>query len=397
VAFARGALNSTDDTISSPSATDSWSTDALGNFTSVGGTTETNNDQNEATGFGSATLAYDGNGNLTTDQNGNTLVYDAWNRLVAYKSGSTVLETLSYDGLGRRVVENAGTARDLYYSQDWQVLEERVGGATKAHYVWGVLYTDDLVLRDRDSTGGGTLNERLWAQQDADWNVTALVSGTGTVAERYAYDPYGAVTVLSASWGTLSGSPYAWIYLHQGGRLDTTTGLYGFRHRDLSPTLGRWIEVDPQGFGAGDTNLYRDLGNNPEKGTDPTGLWRFGIQLHGSTPIPLIGFTFDFSIGTGGPGISAGVGVGAGQGALVYVAKGRKHRRGTTTSLSGGYPLIAPWGVPLGPGGFVSIPGNPFFGPPPPRGKALLAQAVAGGGLAIGKWAYFDFFGYQIL
>ncbi len=234
--FARGTLNGTSDTISSPSATNSWATDAAGNFTSVGGTSQTNNKQNQATAFGGATLTYDANGNLTTDQNGKALVYDAWNRLVAYKSGGTTLETMSYDGLGRRVVTNTCTAIDLYYSADWQVLEERVGGAAKVHYVWSPVYVDALVLRDRD-TGGGTLSERLWVQQDADWNVTALVNGSGTVMERYAYDPYGTVVVLSATWGALSGSAYAWVYLHQGGRLDTTTGLYGFRNRDLSPAL----------------------------------------------------------------------------------------------------------------------------------------------------------------
>jgi RHS repeat-associated protein len=270
-AFARGTLNSTNDTISSPSATDSWSMDAAGNFTSVGGTSETNNKQNEATAFGSATLTYDANGNLTTDQNGKTLVYDAWDRLVAYKNGGTTLETLSYDGLGRQIVTNAGTATDLYYSDQWQVLEERVGGQATAHYVWGPLYTDQLVLRDSGS--GGTLSQRIWVQQDANWNVTALVNGSGSVVERYAYDPYGTVVVLSSAWGSLSGSSYAWIYGHQGGRLDTTTGLYGYRNRDLSPALGRWVEVDPSGFGGGDVDFYRALGDSPVSRLDPSGLF----------------------------------------------------------------------------------------------------------------------------
>ena len=188
VAFVRGTLNGSDDTISSPSTSETWSTDAAGNFTSIGSTSETNNKQNEATAFGSASLTYDSNGNLTTDQNGNTLVYDAWNRLVAYKNGGTTLETMSYDGLDRMIVQNSGTATDLYYSDQWQVLEEQVSGAAKINYVWSPIYVDALVLRDRD-TGGGTLSERLWVQQDANWNVTALVNSSGTVVERYVYDP----------------------------------------------------------------------------------------------------------------------------------------------------------------------------------------------------------------
>jgi RHS repeat-associated protein len=271
VAFARGALNSGHDTISSPSASESWSMDAQGNFTSASGTSETINKQNEVTAYGSATLTYDGNGNLTTDQNGMTLVYNAWNELVAYKNGGTALETMSYDGLGRRIIENPGTARDLYYSNQWQVLEERVGGAAKVHYIWSPVYVDALVLRDRDATGGGTLSERLWVQQDTNWNVTALVNGSGSVVERYAYDPYGNIAFLSAAWGTLSASAYAWIHGHQGGRFDATTGLYYIRHRDLSPVLGRWIELDPLRFRAGDTNMYRYVGNDPVAYSDPSG------------------------------------------------------------------------------------------------------------------------------
>jgi RHS repeat-associated protein len=277
--FRRGTLSDANsdgipDTVTTASATASWSMDALGNFTNVSGTAETNNKQNEATAFGSATLTYDGNGNLTTDQNGNTLVYDAWNRLVAYKSGSTTLETLAYDGLGRRIVENPGTARDLYYSDDWQVLEERAGGSAKVQYVWSPVYVDALVLRDRDADGssGNGLEERLWVQQDANWNVTALVNGSGSVVERDVYDPYGNVSVLSASWGSLTATAYAWIIGHQGGRWDATTGLYGFRNRDESAVLGRWVEMDPSGFSAGDTNLYRDVCNRPIDATDPWGL-----------------------------------------------------------------------------------------------------------------------------
>jgi YwqJ-like deaminase len=37
--------------------------------------------------------------------------------------------------------------------------------------------------------------------------------------------------------------------------------------------VGRFISVDPMGFGAGDTNLYRYVGNNSTNATDPSGMW----------------------------------------------------------------------------------------------------------------------------
>jgi RHS repeat-associated protein len=276
-AFARGALNGTNDTISSPSESQNWSLDALGNWSSVttNGTTQTRtaNAQNEITSIsGATTPGYDGNGNMTTDQNGNTLVYDAWNRLVAYKSGGTTLETMNNDGLGRRIVTNAGSADDLYYSSDWQVLEEQTGGLTQTQYVWNSVYVDAMVER---TTGSG----RLYVQQDADWNVTALVGTTGAVQERYVYDPYGQVTVLTPTWGSRSTSSYGWIYLHQGGRFDGVIGLYYFRNRDYSPALGRWIEVDPSGIDGNDTNLYLYLQDGTLTRVDPQGLKPTEVEI----------------------------------------------------------------------------------------------------------------------
>jgi RHS repeat-associated protein len=256
-----------------------WSLDSLGNFSSTttdGGSAVNNtfNRQNEETAAGSSTLAFDNNGNLTTDDQGHTLVYDAWNRLVAVKNGGTTLTSYKYDALGRKIVENPGTVNDLYYSDQWQVLEERLGGVTTAtiQYVWSPVYVDALIERDKSTQNNGTLDERLYVQQDANWNVTALINTSGTVVERYVYDPYGKPTFLNASWGTIGSSAKGWIYLHQGGRYDTTSLLYNFRMRHYSPTLGRWIQVDPIRFLAGDLNLYRSVGNNPVRYVDPVGL-----------------------------------------------------------------------------------------------------------------------------
>jgi len=37
-------------------------------------------------------------------------------------------------------------------------------------------------------------------------------------------------------------------------------------------TIGRWQSKDPKSFDAGDTNLYRYVGNHPSYATDPSGL-----------------------------------------------------------------------------------------------------------------------------
>jgi RHS repeat-associated protein len=284
-AFARGTLSDDNsdgipDTVASANHSQSWSLDALGNWggvTTDGSTqTRTANDQNQITSVsGLTTPAYDGNGNMTTDQAGRTSVFDRWNRLVQVKSGSTVLVSYAYDPLSRRIVENPGTARDLYYSSAWQVLEERVGGTAQDQYVWSPVYVDALVERDRDADANSSngLEERLYVQQDANWNVTALVDSAGNVQERYAYDPYGQAMPFAPNWSSRGTSSYGWVYLHQAGRYDATTGLYLFRHRDYSPIVGLWIQQDPIGLSADDSNLYRAIHDAPTTGTDPTGLY----------------------------------------------------------------------------------------------------------------------------
>src|SRR5262249_36753073 len=99
--------------------------------------------------------------------------------------------------------------------------------------------------------------QHLWVQHDADYNVTAILNSSGNVVERYADLPYGSFTVYDANWNALSGSNYSWVYEHQGLRYDALSGLYHDRNREYSPTLSRFLQNDPKGFGAGDVNLYR--------------------------------------------------------------------------------------------------------------------------------------------
>jgi RHS repeat-associated protein len=256
------------------SASKDWGFDALGNRTSVttnGGTPDTwsANAQNQITGIGSATTpTYDLNGNMTGDEQGRTLVYDAWNRLVQVKNGSTVLKAYTYDGGNRKIMEDDGTTvTQLIYSGAWQVLEEKVGSSYTNLYVWSAAYVDALVMRDDGA-------QRVWAVQDANWNVTALVDDSGNVLERFAYDdPYGKVTAYDASWTVKSGgSGYVWVITFQGMRYDETTGNFYQRNRWYSPILGRWITVDPIRFEARDNNLYRPAGNNFNAFSDPSGL-----------------------------------------------------------------------------------------------------------------------------
>lgn len=264
--------------------------DALGNWRGVatdanGGTsggvtqqTRTHDSRNQLSAIGANSVSADADGNLTAnDSNGQSFTYDSWNHMTAYDGSDS--GGYAYDALGRRIVEDGASTRHMFYSAGWQVLEERESSTVKAQNVWSQVYVDALVLRDRDAAVGGDLgksgsglDERLYAVQDANFNVTALVTAAAVV-ERYQYDPYGSFDVLDAEFSADSDgvSDVGWVYFHQGGRYDVSTELYNFRHRDYSPTLGRWVQPDPARYVDG-LNLFASYDSRPTIARDPLGL-----------------------------------------------------------------------------------------------------------------------------
>jgi RHS repeat-associated protein len=176
----------------------------------------------------------------------------------------------------------------LYYSDQWQVLESRRStGATIEQYVWSAAYVDAVVERDRNgdndsSTGnrgksGSGLEQRTYALQDANWNTTAVVlvhdDDWVELVDRILYDPYGAPAFLYSDWTpdtNYAASVSSWIYLPQGGRYDPATGLVDKRNRVYSTSLGRPVQTDPKGYPDG-LNRYQWEGSNPISRLDPSG------------------------------------------------------------------------------------------------------------------------------
>jgi RHS repeat-associated protein len=61
-------------------------------------------------------------------------------------------------------------------------------------------------------------------------------------------------------------------FLYTGREYLAEIGLYDYRNRFYSPSLGRFLQTDPIGFSAGDVNLYRYIWTDPVNGQDPMGL-----------------------------------------------------------------------------------------------------------------------------
>jgi len=253
-----------------------------------------NNQDNQLTQINgsSALLSYDRAGNATKTApglNGDWSksyqpVWDAWNRLVEVKdeTGASVQKN-AYDGLTRRITkESGGTVTHTYWSDRWKPLEERIGSATTAarSYMWGERpgHRDELVLRDWDTDGNGTLDERLYATMDY-FNGTSVLNTSGVVQERYAYSAFGVRRIMAADFSPRSTSSYAWDFGFQGQFPDSETGWSNYGFRFYAPLLGRWISRDPIGERGG-AHLYGFVSNSPVNFADFLG---FEKKCHGVT------------------------------------------------------------------------------------------------------------------
>lgn len=191
--------------------------------------------------------------------------------MVEAKNGSTSLIRYEHDGAGRRTQEGS-TA--LYYSSQWQVIEEREGGIVTVQRVWSRVYVDSAIAIDRDSDANGTLDERSYVLQDANFNVTALVNAAGSAIERYLYDAYGKRMVLDSNWAADADGVSDVLNRqgHQGGLIDRVISYHvNFRNRILDVDAMRWTQEDPLGYIDG-MNVFAPLRSNPLNHVDPLGL-----------------------------------------------------------------------------------------------------------------------------
>lgn len=349
----RGLLNSTKTAMQSgtESFEQQWGLDPLGNWSSfkednngIGSfdlvQARSNNKVNEITGITESTgpswvtPSYDPSGNTIIFPQGvdptqeYQAVYDAWNRLVKVtkNGGATKVAGYAYDArnyrIRRRQYNESGNFTlllDDYWSNRWQLLETRttddpndVGTEVQGQYVWGQSdrsYVDELVLRDRDVNGSGTLDERMYVNQDAIFSVTAIMNTSGVVKERYAYAPYGMPQFYTGGWVALNSlSDYNWMILYQGGWSDTSGGptgasfLYYFRNRWLSPVIGAWLQRDSQGYIDG-LNLYQIVSSSPTKYADPLGFAKITVRCYPIDGIPCVshcGIVYENDDGTTG-------------------------------------------------------------------------------------------------
>ena len=263
-------------------------------------------------------------GSYSYDQNGNQTSRGTWsqtwnsdNQLITTTNG-TVTVTFKYDPFGRRIekttIDPSGTTTYRYLYDGPNIIQEIKTTATATettNYLHGPNIDEPLGMERN--------NQNYYFHQDGLGSIIAITDASGQKVQSYSYDSFGNIT---AQQNTTFIQPFAYT-----GRIwDAEIGLYDYRLRTYDPVLGKFIQKDPLSFAAGDTNLYRYVGNGSPNYTDPWGLASFlpkAIMDPGQTGNQVIPWSyrwgnpserspdFNLSLGAGGFG-----NVGA-----IYVAK----------------------------------------------------------------------------
>ena len=266
-----------------------WKYDRAGNRSLASSTSGTNtlsvsysvNDINQYTSVGGASPSYNSRGDLT-GINGWAFTYDAFGNLSAAQYGTNAAYHYARDPLGRRAIRQSGSNTVLLLNAGDTMLEAyNATGNSATSYI----YEPGIDRPLAQVLSNGSIR---YVHQDVLGSVVMLTDSNGVAYQSYSYDAWGKVTARDASGSVIASSAISAPWLFTGRRFDKESGLYHYRARTYSAELGRFLQMDPIKFDAGDPNIFRYVGNDPVNGTDPMGLQAGRVGLTQEQTIQII-------------------------------------------------------------------------------------------------------------
>ena len=208
-------------------------------------------------------LGYDARGNLISSGS-NSYGYNRENRLTHVQGALQY----GYDPAGR--LKWSSNVNWFVHDGANLIAEFDPAGVATHRYVHGPGIDNPIVWYEGSTISNTT---RRFLMADERGSIVSITDSAGATININSYDEYGIPA--PGNIGRFGYTGQTWL---------SEVGMWNYKARIYSPTLGRFMQTDPTGYSDG-MNWYNYVGSDPVNGSDPTGLSRQTVNYTADPPI----------------------------------------------------------------------------------------------------------------